>query len=536
MSSNTPSSRARSETAGAQQRPVGHATAILIGLAALPILIGVVARNGEYGYFGDEFYYLACSEHLAWGYVDHPPLSIALLALIRAIFGDSIWALHLLPALAVAGAVVLTGLMARRLGAGAFGQGLAALAAVVAPSYLGFASYYSMNAFDLLFWTLGAYVILGIVKNDAPKGWLLFGLIAGLGLQNKLSMGFFGLGLCVALVLTGNRKHILSKVNGKFRPGLHLWAGGALAMLIFLPHLIWQVLNDWPTIEFMRNATALRGHSPLEFLSGQVGGMNAFNLPIWLTGLYFYLFSRRGKPYRMMGIIYVSIFILLILQHGRAYYLNVAYPMLFAGGAVLIESLVERGKWRGRILKPVIVTALVARTALMLPWFLPVMPPKQLLAYQESLGIPADQVEVPQTLADRLCWEEFVAEVARVYETLAEEDRKDCVIFAGSYHTAGAIDFLGKKYGLPPARSGHNNYYLWGPGDTSYDVVIVAGVAAPKGRLEDFLGEVVEAGRASCEYSNSLESLGLGTKGPIYVCREPKRPIAEVWAGAKHFD
>ncbi len=533
MSSNTPPSTAPSETEAAQQRPVGRATAILLGLAALPILLALAVRDDEYGYFSDTFYYLACSEHLAWGYVDHPPLSIVVLALVRATLGDAIWALHLLPALAVAGSVFLTGLMARRLGAGAFGQGLAALAAVVTPIYLINAGLYSMNAFDLLFWCLGVYVILGILKNDAPKGWLLFGLIAGLGLQNKLSMGFFGLGLCVALVLTRNRKYIARKVEGKLRPGLHLWGGGALAMLIFLPHLIWQVRNDWPTIEFMHNSIALLGDSPLEFLLFQVGAMHPFNFPIWITGLCFYLFSRRGKPYRMMGIIYVSVFILLILKGTRGYYLAVAYPMLFAGGAVLIESFVERGKWRGRILKPVIVTALVASTALMLPGFLPVMPPKQLLALQESAGIPA---EVPWILADRLCWEEFVAEVARVYETLPEVDRRECVILAGTYHEAGAIDFFGKEYGLPPATSYHNNYHLWGPGNTSWGVVIA--VRVPKAcscgkcvRLEDLFGDIVEAGRTSCEYT--------GTKGrndPIYVCRKPKRPIAEVWAGAKMFN
>lgn len=526
MSSSTLPSPAPSETEAAQQPPVGRATAILLGLAALPILIALAARSSSYGYFSDTFYYLACSEHLAWGYVDHPPLSIALLALIRAILGDALWALHLLPALAVAGAVFLTGLMARRLGAGTFGQGLAALAAVVTPVYLVNSSVYSMNAFDLLFWCLGAYVILGILKNDTPKGWLLFGLIAGLGLQNKLSMGFFGLGLCVALVLTPNRKYIGSKVNGKFRPGLYLWGGGALAMLIFLPHLIWQILNDWPTIEFMRNSTALHGASPVEFLLFQVQGMHPFNFPIWLAGLYFYLFSRRGKPYRMMGIIYVSIFILLILQGTRAYYLAVAYPMLFAGGAVLIESFVERGKWRGRILKPLIVTALVASTAFMLPGFLPVMAPDQLLALQESLGMPA---EVPQHLADRLCWVEFVAEIARVYETLPEEDRNECVIATDLYHTAGAIDFFGKQYGLPPARSNHNNYWLWGPGDTSWDVAILVG--GPKVSLEDVFSEVVEAGRPSCEYTDRMRR-----NDPIYVCRELKRPIAEVWAGAKKFD
>ena len=167
--------------------------------------------------------------------------------------------------------------MARRLGGGTFAQALAALAAVVSPMYLIFASAYSMNHFDLLFWTLGAYVILGILKNDDPKGWLLFGLIAGLGLQNKLSMGFLGFGLCVALVLTRNRKYIVSKVDGKFRPGLYLWGGGALAVLIFCPYLIWQALNDWPTIEWVGKSNAAYGASPLEFLVGQVG--HPFTLP-----------------------------------------------------------------------------------------------------------------------------------------------------------------------------------------------------------------------------------------------------------------
>ncbi len=138
--------------------------------------------------------------------------------------------------------------------------------------------------------------------------------------------------------------------------------------------------------------------------------------------------------------------------------------------------------------------------------------------------------EVPQGLADRLCWEEFVAEVARVYEALPEEDRKGSVIFGGTYHSAGAIDFLGKKYGLPSARSTHNNYYLWGPGDTSYDVVIVVDVGVSKASLENMFAEVVEAGRTSCEYTDRL-----GRNSPVYVCREPKRPIADVWAGGKEF-
>jgi hypothetical protein len=520
MSSSTLTSPAFSERVAAQPLPEGRATAILLIVAALQFLL-VFATIGRYGYFSDEFYYWACSEHLDWGYIDHPPLSIALLALNRWIFGDSIWVLRLPPALATAAVVVITGLMARRLGAGSFGQGLAALSAAVSPMYLIFASFYSMNPFDLLFWTLGSYVILGILKNDAPKGWLLFGLVAGLGLENKLSMAFFGLGLCIALVLTKNRKYIFSRVDGKIRPGLFLFGGGALAILIFLPHLIWQALNDWPTVEFLRSLSRHQfvDTSPLVFLFNQAGIGHPF--PIALAGLYFYLFSQPGRPYRMIGIIYVSVFVLFMVQDAKPYYLAAAYPMLFAGGAVLIESFAQRMYWR--VLKPGIVIALVACLVLVLPFILPVLPPKQLLAYQEFLGIVTPQAELPRYLSKRLGWEELAAEVARIYETLTEKEQKETVVMGGTYQDAGAIDFFSKEYNLPPAISYHHNYYLWGPGDTSWGLVIA--VRVPKEWLEGVFDEVVEAGGTSCgSCADPYRNL------PVYVCREPTRPIAEVWA------
>ncbi len=187
---------------------------------------------------------------------------------------------------------------------------------------------------------------------------------------------------------------------------------------------------------------------------------------------------------------------------------------------------------------PVIVTALVVGTAPVLPLNLPVLPPKELLdgaegmppEMQEALGMSASQGELPLILSGRLCWEEFVGEVARVYETLPEEDRNECVIFTGTYHLAAAIDFFGKQYGLPPARSYHNNYYLWGPGDTSWNVVIAVGVHIVW--LESMFAEVGEAGRTSCEYTSHL----VRNDTPVYVCRGPKRPIAEAWAEWKMFN
>ena len=277
---------------------MARATAVILGVAAVQILVLVilVAKNGAYGYFSDEFYHIACSERLAWGYVDHPPLTVALLALIRAVFGDAVWAMRLGPILATAGVIVLTGLTARRLGAGTFGQGLAALAATVTPWYLTPSSTWTLNSFDTFFWVLGAYVIIGILKSENPKGWLVFGIVAGLGLLTKLSMGYLLIGLFVALLLTPNRKYFMSKVDGKYRPGWQLWGGVALALLIFLPHVIWQVQNGWPTVEFARGSNAAFGTVPLGFLRGQVMDMNPFNLPIWLTGLYFSCSASAAEP------------------------------------------------------------------------------------------------------------------------------------------------------------------------------------------------------------------------------------------------
>ena len=305
VSSSTPPSPAPSETAAAQRRPVRRATAIILGVVAVQVLVLtiLVTKNGAYGYFSDEFYHIACSERLAWGYVDHPPLTVALLALIRAVFGDAVWAMRLGPILATAGVIVLTGLMARRLGAGTFGQGLATLAAAVTPWYLIPASTWTLNSFDTLSWALGAYVIIGILKSENPKGWLVFGIVAGLGLLTKLSMGYLLIGLFVALLLTPNRKYFASIVDGKFRPGWHLWGGVVLAILIFLPHIVWQVQNGWPTIEFARGsarsskpgARPVSTLTPIAFMAARstsAGSRNAPSPKFGRSGNYSFCLDR----------------------------------------------------------------------------------------------------------------------------------------------------------------------------------------------------------------------------------------------------
>jgi 4-amino-4-deoxy-L-arabinose transferase-like glycosyltransferase len=215
-------------------------SAILAYLASFKVLLHLLT-NGNYGYFRDELYYVAAGERLALGYVDFPPFVALITAFTRLLLGDSTVALRFLPALAGALVVVLAGLMARELGGGRFAQGLAALAALVAPSFLVMGTFISMDAFDQLFWVSAAYVLILILKQNRPRLWLLFGLIAGLGVLTKITMLYFGFAVFAALLLTSSRRHLLAPWP---------WLGGAISALFLLPYVYWQIAHGWPTLEF----------------------------------------------------------------------------------------------------------------------------------------------------------------------------------------------------------------------------------------------------------------------------------------------
>jgi 4-amino-4-deoxy-L-arabinose transferase-like glycosyltransferase len=306
--------------------------ALLAYLAIAKLLVHLLT-NGNYGYFRDEFYYIAASERLDLGYLEFPPFVAFVTAFSRLMLGDSPVALRLFPSLAGALMVVLSGLMARGLGGGRFAQGLAALATLVAPSFIVMGTFLSMDAFDQLFWVSAAYVLLLILKRDQPSLWLLFGLIAGLGLLTKLSMLSFGFGVFVALLLTLSRRHLLTPWP---------WLGGAVGIAFLLPYVFWQIEHGWPTLEFWENyGEKVDPASPLEFLVEQIVTMHPLALPIWIMGLYYYLFSSAGRPYRSLGWIYVVLFVLFVIQNAKFYFLAPAYPMLFAG-ALTIERFVQR--------------------------------------------------------------------------------------------------------------------------------------------------------------------------------------------------
>lgn len=490
----------------------------IFALALVKLLIHLLT-NGNYGYFRDEYYYIACSERLAWGYVDQPPLSILLLRLSRELLGDSIFGIRLLAILAEAGVVILAGLTARAMGGRPFAQGLAALLALLTPVFLAISSSYTMNALDHFFWALAIYVLVLIVKSDDPRLWLLFGLATGLGLQNKISMLLLGFGVAVALLLTPQRKHIRSR---------YLWIGGAIAAIIFLPYVLWQFAYGAPTLEFMHNATTYKNitRAPLALMADMALNANPLHVPILLIGLAYLLFTKQGRTFRILGWSFLVILAALLVQKGaKAYYVGPALPLLFIPGALAIEQLSSRQKlvW----LRPVLILMLLVGGVLVMPLAVPIVPIERYVAYEEWLGLrpPQDEVghtgEIAQLFSDRFGWVEMTAEVTEVYRSLPAADRSKCAIFAGNYGQAGALEFHGKAHELPLVLSGHNNYWVWGYGDTTGEVVLTVGI--PRDDLLEAFSSVEHVATHHHEYAVPGER-----NVPICVCRGPKRPIEEI--------
>lgn len=510
----------RARSAVPQSSPRG-AIGLVVGLT-LADFVGHMLISGNYGYFRDELYYIEAGRHLAFGYVDFPPLIALLAKLLGVLGGDALWIIHVVPALASALIVLLTGLMARELGGGRFAQALAALASVVAVTFLATGSLFSMDALDELWWALASYVLILIFKRDDARLWLLFGFVAGIGLTTKVTMLFLGLAVVVGLLLTPARGHFRTK---------WIWMGGAIAFAFLLPYVLWNLANGWPTLEFFANYEGSGG--PLEFLLGQIPGMNPLTLPLSIAGLYFYLSTQSAKPYRALGWTFVVLLFIFALLGAKPYFLAPAYPMLFAGGAIVLERIGGRA---GELLKWVYVALLLISGVLLAPLAMPILPPATFAAaygFMSGAGNASagqqTQGTFPQYLGDRFGWETMTQTVAEAYEGLPAAQRSQACIFTSNYGEASALNFLGDRYDLPSAISGHNNYYLWGPGRCTGETMITVGFL--HGEVEQVYDGVARAATITCHYCMPEEN-----DVPVYVARKPKVPIRELWPQTKHYE
>jgi dolichyl-phosphate-mannose-protein mannosyltransferase len=506
----------------ANQRRSSAEPALIILFSAVALLIHLLT-SGRYGYFRDELYYIACGHHLAFGYVDQPPLSILLVRLSEVLLGNSLFAIRLLPALAGTATVALTGLIARELGGRGWAIALGCAGSLCALFNLAVANFFSMNAFEPLFWMGCVYLLVRIINGGSPTLWLWFGVLLGLGLENKHSTAFFAGGIFVAL-LTSERRHLAEK---------WIWFGGLIAFAIALPNILWQSQHHWPTYELLSNIAHSDKNvalSPAQFILQQIVFMNPGTLPLWFFGLICLFGSRDGRRYMALGITYLVMLAEFIILHGKSYYLAPAYPMLFAAGGVAVERVfANRLRW----FKPGLLLLILATGGLLAPLAVPILPPGKLVAYMRAIGLQLPRTEtshtadLPQIFADQFGWQEMVASVGHVYNHLRPEDKNRAAIFCQNYGEAGAIDFFGSKFGLPQAISGHQNYFLWGPRDWTGEVALVLDTRDDDEReqfasVED-LGQIV----------SSPWAMPFERRTHIYLCRDLRVNVREFWPHVK---
>ncbi len=498
----------------------------LVGLVVAVKLLLHLAASGSYGYFRDELYFLDCARHLQWGYVDDAP-GIVWLFKAALLMGGSLPVVRALAALGGALTVLSASLLARELGGKGFAQAFAGLCVLGAPIFLAMDGILCVGAYEPLFWMGCALLALRIARTGDSRLWLWFGLVAGLGLLLKYTMGLVLVCFLVAMVLTPLRR--------EFRKPA-FWAGVGLALLLFLPTLLWQVRNHFPLLTDMENIRREGKNvvlGPWAFVKQQIEFLDPLLLPVWLAGLVA-LFRRREA--RVLGWFYLLLLTAMILLHGKNYYLAAIYPMLFAAGAVALESAFDRWRWsRERIWPRVAVAGAVGATFLLfVPALVPLLPPQKLLAYQVRLGLKPERSEVnhdgplDQVLGDQFGWPEMAQEVARIYDALPPGERARTGIYAGNYGEAGAINQFGPALGLPTAICAHQADSYWGLPAVEPANLICLGCS--REGLEGHFESVTEVGVHHSPWGMAEENR------PIYLGRGLRTPLHTIWPRITHWN
>jgi len=502
-----------------------------IALAILALLVHA-ATAWRYGYFRDEFYFIACSKHLAWGYVDQPPL-VAVAAWLAAPAGYRLLELRVLPICAAALTVYLAVRLTGELGGGRYAQTLAGVATLSMPAYLVLGNILTTSSFEPFFWTLALYLTIRMVRapRRAAMWWPAIGTAVALGAYAKYSMLLPAAGIVAGLGLTGQRRFLRSR---------YVIFAGAIALVLIAPNLVWQAIHGWPIFEVLRGDVAHRhafqNGMALEYrsLSANVAAFaleqvlytNPAAVPIWLAGAIAPFRLAALRDLRFVTVAYVVVFATAAVFSAKGYYVVGFYATLLAIGSVALEKAVA-----GLRLLIVALLAVVATAAL--PLSLPVLPISNLIAYTKLFGLtgrngtPARLIQ--PVFAEELGWQRLARDVARVYFELPPSLRRRTAIYADTYGDAGALDFFGPQYGLPPVISSQNNYYLWGT--RGYDGSTLVAIGATRiDRLRRYYRSVALVATSNEPYRWIAEG-----PAPIYLCRDPVAPLWEIWPNLRWY-
>ena len=511
----------------ALRSPLRPALYLAMGFAvitlALHIASSIYGSRLGYGFFRDELYFLVCGRHLDWGYVDQPPLVALQARVAETLFGLTPTGIRILSFAAGAVKVGLTGLLAWQLGGGRKAQVLAMTAALAATVFLVLDNYLSMNSWEPCFWMGCMLVTLRIADGSwGPRWWLVFGVLAGLGIENKDSTVFFLVALLVGMLLTPQRRLLWSG-----------WVAAAVGVifLISLPNFWWQWQRHFPTYELLNNVAHSDKNTklpPLAFLKQQMDMMLVFSAPLWIGGLAWLAIAKRARAWQFVAVSYIVFLVIMMLLHAKDYYLAPFYPVLLAAGAVWFVQLTRRN-WPTYAYVAVLVFFMVIAT---IPIGLTVLPPDKYVALAARFGANKTRTEkfsspLPQFLSDRFGWEEMVKGFADRYNALPPEERAKTGIFCGNYGEASAVNLLGRKYGLPVAISGHQNYFYWGWNGYTGESMLTLG-----DNREDYLksyAEVIDLGAFDAPWIMDHE------RHHYFLLKHRKKSYAEEWGEFKYW-
>ncbi len=468
--------------------------------------------NGNYGFHRDELLHLSVSEHLAWGFMEFPPL-IAFIGKVSYWFFDySLLGVRLFPTLAGVGILVLCCLIAKELGGKSKAIFLAGICILAFLPFYRNHTLFQPVAFDQLFWTLGFYFFIRFINTEHIKFLMLLGLTLGLGLLNKYTILVWAFAMFVGL--------FFYKKGNAFK-NKWFYVSAFISLLIFLPNIIWQIQNDFPLLRHLQtlNENQLEKISTSAFILEQLEITPPFIM--FLCGLIGLLFSKRLKNYRSIGIASLVIFLTMWVLKAKTYYVFALYPVVFAAGAVVISNLLVK--------KPFIIYLVAASVLLPMVYFIPQLTPiLPIEKYVEFYQIEEDngRIELTGDYADMFGWEEQVKLVDSVYQTLSIEEKNNCVLWAENYGEAGALKILGNQYGLPNPISRHGSFWTWGYGNKNADVWISLGNEKPS--VEYVFEEVELVKMITHKYAINEEN-GI----PLYICRKPKIDIENWWKDYK---
>ncbi len=497
--------------------PVGGIAAfdrrvIAVGAVVFTVLLAVSTR---YGFHRDELYFLECARRLQASYVDQPVLTPLLAWVSLKLFGVSLIGLRMWPALAAWATVVIAGLTAREFGGGRRAQLLAAVATAAMPAVLGADHLFGPTAFDILAWASLALVVARIGRTGNARWWLAGGLVLGLGLANKHSVGLFALALVAGTLLSGGHRLVLNR-----------WfaAGALIAAGFTVPDIWWQAQHQWATLAMTRALAQENGGLGhiASWVIGQLIMTALAMVVVWLAGLRF--LWRSGRPlWRGLALAYALLFALFALTTGgKIYYLAGAYVYLLGAGAVAIDGWLAART--GRLRRLLLATA--TTTALAVPLALPVLPAADVGWTQK----------VNTVLAESVGWPQLVATVRTAWFSLPARQRASAVIFTANYGEASAINVLGQGTGLPQAVSGHNTYWWWGPGNPhATTVVAVMPGPADGGGDAAYLGQFFTSVRAVATLSNPYGLHNQEWHGHVYLCTGPRRPWGQMWPQLRQY-